>query len=379
MRARETHVNALHTPPATRALPPHAEMMDAFQRGDPAYEGIFLVAVRTTGIFCRLGCRARKPKPENVEFLPSAHAALLAGYRPCLKCRPLAPAGAPPEWLAAVLGAVEDDPTRRWRDGDLRALGLEPDRVRRWFQQHHGMTFLAYSRARRLGLALGRIQRGTRVTEAALDSGYESLAGFHEAFRRLLGSAPREARGATVVTVARISTPLGPMMAGATDDALCLLEFVDRRMLETQLRRLHARLGCRFLPGRSAVIDGARAELDAYFAGRLRAFTVPVATPGTDFQQAVWAVIAAIPHGETISYAELARRVGRPEAVRAAARATGDNRIGVVIPCHRVVGSDGRLTGYGGGLRRKEHLLRLEGAPAVEGTGRNARLTGART
>ncbi len=342
-------------------LPDRTEMFAAFARRDPSYDGVFVTGVRTTGIFCRPTCPARKPNPENVDFFATPRDALLAGYRPCLRCRPMSNAVEPPDWLEPLLDRVEEDPTRRWTDADLRDRGLSPSRVRRWFQDHHGMTFHAFHRARRLGSALGRIKDGEAVAPTAFDSGFDSLSAFNEAFRKVFGSAPTDARGRTVVKVARIPTPLGPMLAGATDGGLCLLEFVDRRMLETQLARLGKRLGSPFVPGGSSVLEKVERELAAYFRGELREFGVPLQTPGTDFQKRVWAALRDIPYGETRSYAELARMIDRAGAHRAVARANGDNRIAILVPCHRVVGSDGSLTGYGGGVWRKRRLLELEG------------------
>ncbi len=337
-------------------------MLEAFLSRDASYDGVFFTGVATTGVFCRPTCAARKPNPENVEFYASARDALLAGYRPCKRCRPLEPGGNAPPWLRRVLAEVEADPARRWRDADLRRLGQNPDRVRRWFRSQHGMTFQAYHRARRLGLALGRIRHGSPVISTAFDHGYESLSGFNGAFKQLLGSAPREARGSSAVRLNRIPTPLGPMVAGATEEALVLLEFADRRMLETQLRRLRDRTAAVFVPGTNSVIREVTEQLERYFCGELRAFSVPVSVPGSEFQCRVWDRLRAIPYGTTVSYGALARELGCPGAVRAVARATGDNRVAILIPCHRVVGSDGRLTGYGGGLWRKRRLLELEEA-----------------
>ena len=341
-------------------LPPRAEMVSAFLAGDSAFDGIFWTAVRTTGIFCRPGCPARKPRPENVEFYESTRAALEAGFRPCRRCRPLEPAGSAPEWLRPLMRAVEDAPSRKWTDRELRERGLEPARVRRWFQRNHGMTFHAYSRARRLGDAIGNIRQGDPVSRTAHAQGYESLSGFQDAFRKLLGAPPTAAAGERIVRVTRVLTPLGPMLVGGTEDALCLLEFVDRRMLESQLARVQRRLECALLPGSNPVTEEIERELEAYFERRLSSFSVPLAAPGTDFQQRVWDALLEIPYGTTESYAGIARRIGRPTAVRAVARANGDNRIAIVIPCHRVIGSDGTLTGYGGGLWRKKRLLELE-------------------
>ena len=134
----------------TTELPTPKIMLAAFLRRDPTFDGVFVTGVSTTGIFCRPTCPARKPRPEHLSFFGTPREALLAGFRPCKRCRPLEPAGAPPDWLRPLLDAVEDDPERRWSDEDVRARGLSPERVRRWFKRHHGMTFQAYSRARRI-------------------------------------------------------------------------------------------------------------------------------------------------------------------------------------------------------------------------------------
>jgi len=341
-------------------LPPRDEMMRAFMAADASYEGVFVTGVTTTGIFCRPSCSARKPKPGNVEFFSTCRDALTAGYRPCRRCEPLKPLGDSPRWLRPLLRAVDQEPTRRWLDADLRALDLDPARVRRWFKRHHGMTFHAYARARRLGEALGRIQQGDSVTHTAFDSGYDSLSGFNEAVRKLTGDVPTASRDALLVHVTRIPTPLGPMVAAATDEAVCLLEFADRRSLSSQLRKLGRRVPSVFAPGENAVLERLGHELGEYFAGERRRFDVPLLAPGTPFQERVWAALREIPTGETRSYGELARSIGRPTAVRAVARANGDNRLAILIPCHRVIGSDGSLTGYGGGVWRKRRLLDLE-------------------
>lgn len=342
------------------AMPSPREMYRAIENKDESYEGIFIIGVKTTGIFCRPGCPARTPKIENIEFFANAQGALLAGYRPCRRCRPLTPAGHPPDDIAGLIEAVEREPERRWRDEDIRARGLEPARVRRWFQKHHGMTFHAFARARRLGTALGQIRAGDDATGAAFDHGYESLSGFREAFRKLFGEPPGRVDRHTQVWVNRIRTPLGPMLAGVTDEALVLLEYVDRRMLETQIGRLRRHLGAAFVPGENAVTTQIETELREYFDGERRTFTVPVRTPGSAFQQRVWDALREIPHGETRSYADVARVIGKPSAVRAVGTANGDNRLAIVIPCHRVVRSDGTLGGYGGQLWRKKALLALE-------------------
>ncbi len=341
-------------------LPPKDEMYRALKESDSTYDGIFYAGVRTTGIFCRPSCPARVPLLENVEFYPSASFALSAGYRPCKRCRPLEPAGEVPAWLRPLLDRVEEDPSARLTDAGLRSMSIDPARVRRWFRKHHGMTFQAYLRARRLGLALGRIRHGEDQTMTAFSHGYESLSGFREAFEKIFSLTPGRSGESVNMVITRILTPLGPMVAGATDEGLCLLEFADRRMLQTQLKRLRSRLACTVTPGTNIHLDMIESQLGEYFRGSRKRFTVKLVTPGTDFQRKVWVGLGKIPYGQTLSYEELAERIGRPGAMRAVGRANGDNRLGIVIPCHRVIGADGRLTGYGGGLWRKQYLLDLE-------------------
>jgi len=168
------------------------------------------------------------------------------------------------------------------------------------------------------------------------------------------------AKGSTGVRIAQLSTALGPMHAGATEDALCLLEFADRRILELQLRRIRMHFDALFEPGSNPILDGLSRELADYFQGTLRQFTVPISIPGSAFQRSVWSRLQSIPYGATTSYRDIAVELGTPKSVRAVARANGDNRIAIIVPCHRVIGSDGSLTGYGGGLWRKRRLLEIE-------------------
>ena len=162
------------------------------------------------------------------------------------------------------------------------------------------------------------------------------------------------------VMLARIQTPVGPLVIGATDDAVCLLEFSDRRTLEHQMESLRRRLGADIVPGTNRRLEALEAQLREYFAGKRRAFDLPLRHPGTPFQEKVWAALLAIPYGTTCSYKDIAQNIGSPEAVRAVGTANGLNRIAIVIPCHRVVNASGDLGGYGGGLERKRLLLDLE-------------------
>jgi AraC family transcriptional regulator, regulatory protein of adaptative response / methylated-DNA-[protein]-cysteine methyltransferase len=330
-------------------------MMTAFQSRDASFDRVFYTGVRTTGIFCLPSCPARKPKPENVEFFATSRDALFSGYRPCKRCRPMTSEGEIPDWLTPLSERIDAEPEHKWRDRDLRALGLSPERVRRWFQSVHGMTFQAYARARRLNKALGQIREGASVTRAALESGYESLSGFGSAVRRMTGTTPSEA--APLICSLRIETPVGPMMAAADDDALLLLEFADRRMLEKQVDRIQRKLGAPLVPGENAVLRQMQSELNEYFQGERRQFEVPLKLTGTPFQETVWQALLEIPYGTTTHYGAIAANMGQPGAMRAVARANGDNRMAIIIPCHRVIGKDGSLTGYGGGLWRKRKLL----------------------
>jgi len=337
------------------------EMWAATLGRDAQYDGLFVLAVRSTGVFCRPSCPARKPRRQNVEFFGSPGAAVAAGYRPCRRCRPLGPDRQPP-WAAALLEELERDPNTPLTDKELKRRGLAPETVRRHFQAHFGLTFHAYTRARRLAGAYHALRTGRGVTDSGFDSGFSSSSGFREAFERLFGTTPARARNGhgDGLFVQWFPSPLGPLIAGATSDGLVLLEFSDRRAIRTQCGALQERLGLPIVPGTNEHLNVLKSELAAYFEGGLRAFTTPLVVAGTPFEERVWRALLEIPYGQTRSYEAIAEAVGSPKATRAVGRANGRNRIAIVIPCHRVVNKDGRLGGYGGGLRRKEWLLELE-------------------
>lgn len=347
----------------TNLLPSPKEMYMALLAKDSRYEGVFYAAVKTTGIFCRPSCTARKPKPENVEYFATTKEALDHGYRPCRVCDPMTPRGAVPTWLSALWNEIHKDPGVRWNDARIRASGIDPARVRRWFQKNHGMTFQAYLRARRMNRAFDHLRVSEKVIDSAFESGYESLSGFGAAFKKTIGLSPSRTDAAEVIRMCRISTPLGPMVVGAVSDGICLLQFADRRMIETQVKRLRAAARAQALPGESPYFAVVKRELDEYFAGKRKKFEVPLALIGTPFQKKAWEALLAIPYGQTRSYQEQAGMLGDVKAVRAAARANGDNPIGIIVPCHRVIGKSGKLVGYGGGIWRKKALLELEGVP----------------
>ena len=344
-------------PAAEILLPPLRTMYRAIRRRDAAYEGVFFTGVKTTGIFCRPTCRAKFAKPENVEFFPSVREALHGGYRPCRLCRPMDATKPVPPLVERLRRAVEDSADGRVADKDLAAMGIEPSTARRRFKAYHGMTFHAYQRARRMGLALRDLKAGKPVIAVQLDRGYESTSGFRGAFARVFGQPPRGAQASACLLGRRLETPLGTMLALADEQGLRLLEFVDRRGLEREIALLRRRLKCTVVPGNNAVLDATAAQLARYFSGESLAFDLPLAPVGSEFQHRVWAGLRRIPAGQTRSYVEVAKRLGVPGGARAIGRANGSNMIGIVIPCHRVINADGSLCGYGGGIWRKQRLL----------------------
>ena len=344
-------------------------MFRALTERNPAYDGIVYYGIVTTGIFCRSICSARKPNQVNVRYFENPKSAMDAGFRPCKLCRPLETALGANQVPASIRGLIDElaeNPSQRVRDADLRRLGLDPGTVRRFFKRKYAMTFHAFARTTRLALAFDAIRCGASVTQAAFSSGYESLSGFGEAAKSHTGRSPRSA-GNSAFWLSRLETPIGAMVAGTHGERLCLLEFADRRALESEIKDLENRFDTTARAGRNPLHDQVQNQLSAYFQGKLTEFTLDLEFPGSDFQSAVWNSLLTIPYGQTRSYAEQAASIGNTKAVRAVARANGQNRLAIVVPCHRVIGADGSLTGYAGGLDRKRFLLDLEST--LYGTG----------
>jgi AraC family transcriptional regulator, regulatory protein of adaptative response / methylated-DNA-[protein]-cysteine methyltransferase len=268
--------------------------------------------------------------------------------------------GSHPDWVRELLIQVDQSPEARLKDADLRVMGIEPERARRYFLKRFGMTFQAYCRARRLGTAFQQIRKGVTLDEVPFDSGYESHSGFREAFAKWFGKSPGQSRSEDLITIDWVESPLGPLVLGASSEGVCLLEFTDRRMLEAQFETLRKRFRRPVAPGSNRFTDQLKAELAEYFDRKRTNFDVPLYAPGTPFEEKVWKSLRKIAYGSTCSYQDLAREIGDAAAVRAVGRANGKNRIAIVIPCHRVVNKDGKLGGYGGGLWRKQYLLNLE-------------------
>ena len=325
------------------------------------YNGVFYVGVKTTGVFCRPSCPARKPKLENCEFFQTAQEALLASFRPCMRCRPLSHPNHVSDLICTLVDAVEEDPARRWKDSDFEALSVDASTARRQFKKRFGMTFVAYARARRLGLAMQQIRSGEAVSNAQLNAGYESSSGFRDAFSKIMGAAPTNfSEQHFILRASWLDTPLGPMLAIANEKALYLLEFVDRRGLEREVERLRVRTKSAILPGKTDPIVSIENELRDYFNGHLKTFKTPLFLLGSPFQKLVWDALCQIPYGETRSYSEQANSIGKPSACRAVANANGANQIAIVIPCHRIINMNGDLGGYGGGIARKQWLINHE-------------------
>jgi AraC family transcriptional regulator of adaptative response/methylated-DNA-[protein]-cysteine methyltransferase len=335
-------------------------MYNALLNKDASFEGIFYVGVKTTGIFCRPTCNARKPKRENTLFFKSSKEAILHGFRPCKVCSPLERPGETPEWIKEILTEIDNDPSVKIRDFNLRSKGIEPSKIRRWFKKNHGITFHSYQRMIRINNAFKQIQNGEKVISAAYESGYESLSGFNDSFKSIVGSSPVHSKERKIINVMRIETPLGPMFAGAVEEGICLLDFTDRRMLETELKTLSKLLNASIIQGSNPHFVAMNKQLTEYFEGGRKEFDLPLCTPGTEFQNLAWKSLITIPYGSTRSYKAQAASINIPEAFRAVANANGHNRIAIIIPCHRVIGEDGHLTGYGGGLWRKKWLLDFE-------------------
>ncbi|MEX0365640.1 MAG: bifunctional transcriptional activator/DNA repair enzyme AdaA [Ruegeria sp.] len=341
-------------------LPDDDTLFAALLARDPAWDGRAYVGVTSTGVFCRLTCPARKPRRENCQFFATIAECHAAGFRPCKRCHPMASAAEADPAIRSLLAALDADPVRRWSEADVMAMGFDPSTVRRAFKRHFGTTFLEMARQARLQAGLTTLAQGGRVIDAQLEAGFASGAAFREAFARHLGLPPGAFRADALLRADWFNTPLGAMVAVSDQTHLHLLEFADRKALPSQLTRLHKACKGALGFGRFAPTDRIEAQLSTYFAGRSARFDVPLALHGTEFTKAVWQELQTLPAGTTHSYSDIARRLGRPQAVRAVARANGANQIAIVIPCHRVLGADGSLTGYGGGLWRKHKLIDLE-------------------
>jgi len=328
-----------------------------FADKDLTYDGHLFLGVTSTGIFCRPGCPARLPKPENCQFYGTASEALMAGFRACKRCHPARSGDS--DLVRQLITLVEDEPDTKVTAATLTARGIDPSTARRHFLQHFGMSFTDYAKRRRMALAAKTLAKGGAVLDAQLDAGFDSPSGFRTAYAKIFGTSPK-AGGAAPLYIDWFETPMGRMLAIADDAALYMLEFTDRKNMRRQFDRLRRVRGRAVLPGTTEITTQIKAELKDYFAGKLTVFQTPLAATGTDFQAATWAALQRIPYGETRSYSDLAEMIDKPSAVRAVASANANNGLALIIPCHRVIALNGGLGGYAGGLSRKRQLLDLE-------------------
>jgi AraC family transcriptional regulator of adaptative response/methylated-DNA-[protein]-cysteine methyltransferase len=337
----------------------------AVKRRDPAFDGQFVFAVRTTGIYCRPSCASRPAKRENVTFFESAAKAEQAGYRACKRCRP-DKLGEPDPQVRAVSQAcaqieqAEEAP----KLADLAAgVGLSPYHFHRVFKAITGVTPKAYAAERRARRAADRLRMAETVTEAIYDAGFNSSSRFYESTDARLGMTPgavRRGGAGAVIRFAVGEASLGAVLVAATDKGVCAILLGDDP--EALLRDLQDRFPKAELQGGEAEFERMVARVVGLVEAPGQRLDLPLDIRGTAFQQKVWAALTAIPAGKTATYTEIARAIGQPRAVRAVAQACGANPLAIAIPCHRVVRSDGDLSGYRWGVERKRKLINREAA-----------------
>ena len=334
----------------------HDEAWGAFERRDRSWDGRVIGAVSTTGIYCKPSCPARRPKREHVTFYLTAEEARAAGFRACLRCRP-DEVGRDREAVARAVKLIEqaEEPPRL--DELAAAVGYAPHHFQRLFTRDMGVSPAAYARALRARRAETNLSEDKSVTEAIYDSGYGAPSRFYADARERMGMTPSAwrdgGRGETIRYVVRES-PLGPLLIAATGKGICQMNFDDDP--ERLKRRFPNATVIEDDGTIAAWADAALAQIESPSAHDL-----PIDVRGTAFQERVWQELRKIPVGETRSYADIATAIGQPGAVRAVGSANGDNPVAVLVPCHRVIRSDGSLGGYAGGLDRKMRLLAAEG------------------
>lgn len=333
------------------------EAWAAFDRRDRTWDGRLVGGVRTTGIYCRPSCPARRPKRENVEFFPDGAAARAAGYRACLRCEPddVNREEVALEKAYRFYAAAEEAPGL---EEVAAAVGYSPHHFHRLFKRATGVTPAAYYRTLRAKRAEAALADNARITDAIYDAGYSGPARFYADAKGRLGMTPsawRDGGRGETIRWATAETDLGTMLVAATDKGICRLSFDED---DAELRRRFPKAAIE--PGGAAMADLVRRTVAAVNAPE-KPHDLPLDVRGTAFQEAVWRELTRIPAGETRTYSQIAAAVGRPAAVRAAGTANGDNNVAVLIPCHRVIRTDGTLGGYAYGLERKAKLLAKEG------------------
>lgn len=327
----------------------------------------FFYAVMTTGVFCRPTCKSRRPLRENVRFFETTTAAQAAGFRACLRCKPTAavggaaPSSGPLDLVRARIEANVDRPVRLAELG--RVAGMSPFTVQRQFKQEMGVSPLQYQRSLRAGRLRDALKQNARVTDAIYEAGFGSSSRAYEGSQ--LGMTPeRFAKGGKGEQIGWCSarSPFGWIVVGSTQRGLCWLSLASTSAeAEASLRAEFPEATLRRDPSLSRLVDAALQSVrDGEDLSASRATMDSLDLRGTVFQLRVWQALRQIPRGETRSYSQLAREIGEPKATRAVARACATNRVALVVPCHRVVGASGSLTGYRWGVERKQQLLDAE-------------------
>jgi AraC family transcriptional regulator of adaptative response/methylated-DNA-[protein]-cysteine methyltransferase len=320
----------------------------------------FFYAVTTTGVFCRPNCRSRRPLRENVQFFRTADAAQAAGFRACKRCKPGTACGSPLEEVRRYIEAHLDRAAPLKELG--RVVGLSPFTVQRLFKRELGVSPLQYQRALRAAQLRDALKKGGNVTDAIYEAGFGSSSRAYEG--AALGMTPgRFAQGGRGEQIgwAAGPTPFGWMVVGATKRGLCWLALgATSAEAEASLQSEFPLATLRLDPSLARLVDAAVAAVIGSTASLQNQTTTELDLRGTAFQLRVWQALRDIPRGETRSYSQLARELGNPNATRAVARACATNRVALVVPCHRVVGASGALTGYRWGVERKKQLLDAE-------------------
>ena len=335
------------------------------QQRDPAAEGHFLYGVRTTGIYCRPTCGARTPKPENVEYFSSVAVAELAGFRACKRCKPdLAKADAQAAHVESIAQAcrhIEQAEHVPRLQTLAQMAGLSVSHFHRLFKATTGLTPKAYAMAHRSRQLREHLQASRSVTDAMLEAGFNSSSRFYAQSGRLLGMTPtRYQQGGRGMLIRAGVAPcsLGMVLVAASERGVCAIAMGDDAA--TLLQDLRARFPHASVVEQDAALEQQLASVLRFIETPALGLDLPLDIQGTAFQQRVWQALRDIPRGSTISYRQLAERIGEPKAIRAVASACAANMLAMAIPCHRVIGSDGRLTGYRWGIARKQELLKRE-------------------
>ena len=355
----------MREPRKARAPARDEERWQAVQRRDPAFDGKFFFAVRTTGIYCRPSCASRPARRENVAFFQTVAEAEKAGYRACKRCRPDR-LGAPDPQVEAVRRACEriEQAEEAPKLAEVAAgAGLSPYHFHRLFKTITGVTPKAYAVATRARRAADKLRTGGTITEAIYNSGYNSSSRFYESAAARLGMTPGAVRrgGAGVrICFAVGEASLGAVLVAATSKGVCAITLGDDP--ETLVRELQDRFPNAEFEGGDSEFERMVAEVVGLVEAPAQRLDLPLDIRGTAFQQRVWAALSAIPPGKTATYKEIARAIGQPAAVRAVAQACAKNPLAVAIPCHRVVRTDGDLSGYRWGVERKRDLIAREAA-----------------